>query len=236
VTRLFVGRSLAGVLLSLACAALAMALLLRMTRTRGDAQTAAWPVAFLSLWPATLFLGAAHAESLLLLFVLTALMLAERGMWVAACAAGALAALTRNVGVLVALPLLLVCAERNGWLWRRGRPEWPRDVRLAWLALQWMNSVVLLPFAASVGAVLVLACAWRCLPTACSVWVLAIVLVPLLTPAPHQVLLSYPRFLLLAFPLFIGVALLTGRWRLVWRALPVGSAILLAWLSASLAL
>ncbi len=307
VMRLAPGPSLAGVLLSLVCSALAVVLLFVMVRARWDGQTAAWTVAFLSLCPAGLFFGAAYAESLFLLLVLGSFVLAERGMWIAACAVGALAALTRNVGVLVVLPLFFLYAERRGWTWKRARPAWPQDARLAWLVLvpaglgvyalylwsrfgdalafvtaqsawgrsfawpvvtvwrgaqqaghalrvsagrwpfswawlgpggdgQWMNSIVLLPFVALVAAVVVLACAWRRLPFAYSVWALAVMLAPLFTPAANQALLSYPRFLLLAFPLFIGVVLLTGRYRLARWLLLAGGAILLVWLSASFAL
>lgn len=298
---------LAGVAVSLVCAAAAMVVLYKMVATRFGAPVAAWAVAFLSLCPTSLFFGSVYSESLLLLLVVGAIALAERGLWVAACAAGALAALTRNIGVLVCLPLLFTYAESRGWTMRRVRLEWPRDARLAWLGLvpaglaafmlllwsrfgdalafvtvqsawarsfalppvtvwralrqaghavrvtadrwpptwvwlgpagdgQWMYAMVLLPFVAFVAALVVLVAAWRRLPAAYNVWALVVVLVPLFSPARDQALLSYPRFLLLGFPLFVGLALVTERRTLLrWTLLAV-SVLLLVWLSASFAL
>ena len=299
--------AVAGVLVSLVCAAIAMVIVYRMTAARFREQTAAWTVAFISLCPASLYFGVVYSESLLLLLVVGSLSLAERRMWVGACVVGALAALTRNIGVLVCLPLLFVYAEQRGWSWKRVHFMWPDDARLAWLAVvpaglalymaklwsrfgdpfafltvqdawgrsltlppltvwravgqfghavhstvqhwpvtrawmgpggdgQWMYAMVLLPFVAFVAAVTVLAASWRRLPAAYNVWALVVVLVPLFSPARNQALLSYPRFLLVGFPLFIGAALLTARMPLVrWTLLGV-SVLLLAWLSASFAL
>ena len=297
----------AGVLVSLVCSGLAMVLLYRMVAARYDARTAAWTVAFLSLCPTSLFFGVVYGESLFLLLVLGSLALAERGMWVAACAVGALAALTRNTGVLVCLPLLFLYAERRHWTWRQVRPEWPSDVRLAWLALvptglllymaflwsrfgdalafvavqrawarsfalppvtlwhateqaghalrmtathwpltwswvgpggdgQWMYAMVLLPFVALVAAVIVLVLAWRRVPAAYNAWTLAVIALPLMSPMRGIALFSFPRFLLMAFPLFLGAALLTAHRPVVRWTLIVVSVLLLAWLSASFAL
>jgi Gpi18-like mannosyltransferase len=298
---------IAGVCVSLVCAALAMIVLYRMVASRFGASTAAWTVAFLSLCPTSLFFGTVYSESLLLLLVVGSLALAERGLWLGACVVGALAALTRNTGVLLCLPLFLLYAERRGWTWRSARVAWPEDLRLAWLALvpgglalymaflwtrfgdalafitvqrawarsfalppvtvwrgavqawhalkvtgerwplawswlgpagdgQWMSAMVLLPFVSLVAAVAVMVAAWRRLPAAYNAWALVVVLVPLFSPARDQALLSYPRFLLLAFPLFIGVAVLTVRLPMLRWALLAVSAILLVWLSASFAL
>jgi hypothetical protein len=297
----------AGVLVSLVCAGLAMVLLFRMVAERYDARTAAWAVAFLSLCPTSLFFGVAYGESLFLLLILGSLALAERGMWVAACAVGALAALTRNSGVLVCLPLLFLYAERRQWTWRRLHLDWPADVRLAWLALvpaalflymeflwsrfadplafvaaqrawarsfawppvtlwhateqaghalhmtathwplawswvgpagdgQWMYAMVLLPFVALVAAVVVLVLAWRRIPAAYNAWTLAVMAVPLFSPMRGIALFSFPRFALMAFPLFLGAALLTAHRPVLRWALIIVSVLLLAWLSASFAL
>ena len=297
----------AGVLVSLVCAALAMVVLYRMVEARFGAHAAAWTVAFLSLSPMSLFFQAVYSESLFLLCILGSLALAERGRWVAACAVGALAALTRNTGVLLCLPLFFLYAERLHWTWRGAHLRWPRDLRLLWLGLipaglglymaylwsqfgdplrfvavqraweryfatppvtlwrgaataghvvrqiaahwplqaswmapagqgQWMIAQGLLPFLAVVAAIVVLVLAWRRLPAAYNVWALAVLVVPLFMPMRGIPLYSLPRFLLMAFPLFIGVALLTKRVPVLrWVVLAV-SVVLLAWLSGSFAL
>jgi len=299
--------AVAGVMLSLVCAAAAMIVLYRMTAARFGSSMAVWSVAFLSLCPASLYLGVVYSESLLLMLVVASVALAERRLWVGACVVGALAALTRNIGVFVVLPLLFVYAEQRGWSWTSVRLRWPDDARLAWLAVvpgglglymaslwsrfgdpfafltvqdawdrsltpppvtvwraigqfghavrstaqhwpvssawmgpggdgQWMYAMVLLPFVAFIVAVTVLVAAWRRLPAAYNAWALVVVLVPLFSPARNQALLSYPRFLLVGFPLFIGAALLTARMPLVRWTLLGASVLLLAWLSASFAL
>jgi hypothetical protein len=278
-----------------------------MVAARYDARSAAWTVAFLSLCPTSLFFGVVYGESLFLLLVLGSLALAERGMWIAACAVGALAALTRNTGVLVCLPLLLLYAERRHWTWRRVHLDWPADARLAWLVLvptglllymaflwsrfgdalafvdvqrawarsfalppvtlwhateqaghalrmtvthwplawswvgpggngQWMYAMVLLPFVALAAAVLVFVLAWRRIPAAYNAWTLAVIALPLFSPMRGTALFSFPRFVLMAFPLFLGAALLTAHRPVLRWALIIVSVLLLAWLSASFAL
>ena len=125
----------AGVIVSIACAAAAMVVLYRMVAARYDSRIAAWTVAFLSLCPASFFFQAVYTESLFLLLVVGAVALAEHGRWAFACAVGGLAALTRNTGVLLCVPLFLVYAERHQWKLRGEHLEWPRDVRLTWLGL-----------------------------------------------------------------------------------------------------
>jgi len=297
----------AGVIVSLVCAAVAMIVLYRMVAARYDSRAAAWTVAFLSLCPVSLFFQAVYAESLFLLLVVGSLALAERGHWALACAVAGLAALTRNTGVLLCVPLFLLYAERRHWKLRGEHLEWPQDVRLAWLGLvpaglvaymgflwwrvgnplafstaqlawvrsfawpfvtvwrgaegashairvavaqwplgstwigpggdgQWMFSMVLVPFVALVIALILLVLAWRLLPASYNAWALLVVLVPLFTPVRNIPLLSLPRFLLVAFPLSLGLALLTARRPLLRWTLVVASCLLLAWLSASFAL
>jgi Dolichyl-phosphate-mannose-protein mannosyltransferase len=297
----------AGVIVSLVCAAAAMVVLYRMVAAHYDAGVAAWTVAFLSLCPVSFFFQAVYAESLFLLLVLGSLALAEHGRWTLACAVAGLAALTRNTGVLLCVPLFLVYADRRRWKLRGEHLEWPQDVRLAWLGLvpagliaymgflwwrvgdplafstaqlawarsfawpfvtvwhgakgashalrvaaaqwplssswigpggdgQWMFSMVLVPFVALVIAVIVLLLAWRLLPASYNAWALLVVLVPLFTPVRNIPLLSLPRFLLAAFPLFLGLALLTAQRPLLRWTLIVVSSLLLAWFSASFAL
>ncbi|MDP3899087.1 MAG: glycosyltransferase family 39 protein, partial [Mesorhizobium sp.] len=64
-------------------------------------------VLLLCLIPGTHFYSSAYSESLFLLCCLSALALARRRYWVAAGAAAALATLTRNIGIILVVPILL---------------------------------------------------------------------------------------------------------------------------------
>jgi hypothetical protein len=103
---------LAGLVVSLAAAAVAFALLHRLVRSRFGAADAFRSVLYLALFPTSLFLGAVYAESLFLALALATFVLAEarRPGW-ASVAAG-LALLTRPYGVAL-LPALAVFAWRS---------------------------------------------------------------------------------------------------------------------------
>jgi len=107
----------AGVLVSLAAACVAVVLLHRLAAERLGSPAALRAVLFLAVFPTTLFLGAVYSESLFLLLSVAAFLLAERGrFWSAGIAAG-LATLTRPAG-LALIPALVVLAWRTP---RRGR-------------------------------------------------------------------------------------------------------------------
>jgi hypothetical protein len=103
---------LAGVLVSLAACAGAFVLLDRLARLRLGGEAARRAVLFLAVFPTTLFLGAVYSESLFLVLTLAAFLLAERGRFAAAGAAGGLAALTRPAG-LALVPALALVAWRS---------------------------------------------------------------------------------------------------------------------------
>ncbi|HZO49688.1 MAG TPA: mannosyltransferase family protein [Gaiellaceae bacterium] len=104
---------LAGVLVSLVACAGAFVLLERLARLKLGEEGARRAVLFLAVFPTTLFLGAVYSESLFLLLTLASFLLAERGRFLAAGAAGGLAALTRPVG-LALVPALVLLAWRSG--------------------------------------------------------------------------------------------------------------------------
>ncbi len=60
-------------------------------------------------------------------------------------------------------------------------------------------------------------------------------LLPLFSPAAKEPLLSYPRFALLVFPAFMGLALLGERWRFLHYAYLIGATLLLGLLFARFA-
>lgn len=113
--------SLAGLIVSLVCCAVAFELLWQLALPRLGAAGAARSVLYLALFPMAVFLGAVYSESLFLALCLAAFVLAERDHWVWASMAAGGATLTRSVGVAVVCGLLVMA--------------WPTMRKLAWLAL-----------------------------------------------------------------------------------------------------
>jgi hypothetical protein len=92
-----------------------------------DARTSTLLLAFS---PLAFILFAPYTESLCLLFGVLCLLWARRGSWWLAGLAGGLAALTRQQGIFLALPLAWELWEATGRRWRHALGAW-RD----WLAL-----------------------------------------------------------------------------------------------------
>ncbi len=107
VTPLTGGHPLAAALLVSNLAALgAMVALYFLTSSELGEGTARRAVLYLALFPTSFFLLAPYSEAPFLVFALLALWAARRGRWEIAGVAGAAAAATRNVGVLLVVPLL----------------------------------------------------------------------------------------------------------------------------------
>jgi hypothetical protein len=291
---------IAGVLVSLACYAGAMAVLYRLASEELGSRTALWTVVYISAFPTALFFQAVYSESLFLLLMLLCLSLARRSRWAPACVAGLLAALTRSTGLLLVIPLALIwweqrrgCALRlpggpaasqpsravSAWrpsrasfawlllvpaglglymayLWLQyGDPlafssaqrNWGRSVgepfatawhgalafgaALRWFAIHGLSSMLvhtpsggfnvvsvanLAEFLALVFAVLALVACWRRLPAVYTIYAAAALLFPLLYPSTGRPLSSLPRFVVVIFPLFMGVAAVLAT-RRIWR-------------------
>jgi Mannosyltransferase (PIG-V) len=94
-----------------------MVLLYVLTASEWDERVARRTVVYLAVFPTSFFLLAPYSESLYLLGVLACLWAARRGRWAVAGLAGAAAAATRNLGVLLLLPLVVEAFQR----WREDR-------------------------------------------------------------------------------------------------------------------
>ncbi|HZT54260.1 MAG TPA: mannosyltransferase family protein, partial [Gaiellaceae bacterium] len=103
---------LAGLLISLAASLGAFWLLHRAAEERLGAEGARRAVLYLAVFPMSLFLVAVYSESLFLLLSLAAFLLAERGRWLGAWSAAALALLTRFAGAAL-VPALVLLAWRS---------------------------------------------------------------------------------------------------------------------------
>jgi Gpi18-like mannosyltransferase len=101
---------------------LALALLRQLVIERtNDAALARRSIWALLLFPTGFFLSAFYTESTYLCFLLAAWLMATRRRWVWAAALGALTALSRPPGVLLALPLALEYLASINWQLKRVR-------------------------------------------------------------------------------------------------------------------
>ena len=108
---------LGGLVVSLAASLGAFFLLHRLAETRLGADGARRAVLYLAVFPMSLFLIAVYSESLFLMLAVAAFVFAERGKWLPAWAAAALALVTRIAG-LALLPALAFMAWRSPNRWR----------------------------------------------------------------------------------------------------------------------
>src|SRR6185312_6119530 len=99
---------LAGILISLACFLVALVLLHRLVALELGARDARATLLDVAFFPTAFFFSAVYSESLFLLLSVGAFLAARRERWAWAGALGGLAALTRNSGVVLLLPLVLL--------------------------------------------------------------------------------------------------------------------------------
>ncbi len=104
---IFVDARLSAMLVSWGCLCSAGIYLYKLVLLDYDKKTANRALKYLLIFPVTVFLGAPFTESMFLMLSLACLYNARIRKFSAACIFGGLAALTRNVGVLLAVPVLL---------------------------------------------------------------------------------------------------------------------------------
>lgn len=119
---------------------LVLVVLYLLTRSELDDATARRAVLYAAVFPTALFFLAPYSESLFLLLALVSLWAARRERWWAAGLAGALAALTRSIGLVLVLPLAIEAVQR----WRETRR--PRIGALAWSAVPALGTLAYLLF------------------------------------------------------------------------------------------
>lgn len=105
---------IAGVLIANAALVVGLVALLRLAATRVDTDSAMRSVAYVFLFPTTIFLSAAYAESLFLALAVLSALEAERARWWRSGAYAALAALTRPFGAIAVLPLAFALWRSRG--------------------------------------------------------------------------------------------------------------------------
>jgi hypothetical protein len=284
------GPALWGVLISLVCTLFALFFLYRIAEELYDARAARGATLALAFFPSAFFLNAVYTEAPFLALTTGAFWAAyvRRNLLLAGLL-GALAAATRNLGVLLLIPLAVEWARNRrefgagglagialipagllayaAYLWGRfGDPlvsarqqseYWGRTLaspattaadawgaasagagyvldpatlflstsaRPALEASNTVNLVFLLIFLILMGVGFVV------LPPGLSLYTFIIVLLPLLTPAPAFPLMSLPRFLLGAFPIFLVLGYLLSRSRpalVLWLLFSAGAGVAL---------
>jgi hypothetical protein len=126
----------AGVLVSNLAFMAALFFLYGLVRREYDDETAARAVLYLAAAPSTIFCAAMYTESLFIALVCATFYFANRRMWELAAVAGALAAATRNTGVLLAAVIALEGLSQQGVRWRpeRLRGRLPGETAQIWAA------------------------------------------------------------------------------------------------------
>jgi hypothetical protein len=284
----------AGLLLANAAFFAALVVLQRLARLEWGDAVARRAVILLAFFPTAYYFSAVYSESYFLLFSLLAFYWARTGRWWQAGLAGALAALTRNLGVVLVLPLAVIFLRQHGWdprrwswrvagtalpalgpavyftylWWEWGDPlltldvqrGWARESAMPWeafamgfeqLRVDWLRMLINAPgwttltsfefryhvaefesldvIVTLLAIPLLLYCVAK-LPVEYTLYAGALFAAPLFNPSTIHPLMSYPRFVLVMFPLFIGFAMLTERPR-VYVATLVLSMLLLAGLT-----
>ena len=284
------GPALWGVMISLLAIPAALFFLYRIAERLYDQRTARAATLALAFFPTAFFLNAVYSEALFLALSTGAVWaaLVRRNLLLAGLL-GALAAATRNLGVILLVPLFVEWLRYRrefglrglagvalvpagllayaAFLWGRfGDPlvfasqqdeYWGRELTNpfttlgdAWQAaadgaryLSDPETLFLNPsatpaleasntlnFAFLVIFLAILAIGFVALPPGLSFYTLFVVLLPVLTPAPSFPLMSLPRFMLAAFPVFLVLGYLLSRARpilVLWLLLSTGAGVAL---------
>jgi hypothetical protein len=138
---------IAGVAISLGCFAVGLVLLYRLTALELGDERARLCVMLLAFCPMAYYFSAVYTESLFLALSVGCIYQARRGRWASASVLGTIAAASRNTGVLLIVPIVLLFlygprADRPPPLLRstsgalaRLRPRYPVRWELAWVLL-----------------------------------------------------------------------------------------------------
>lgn len=287
-----------GVLISLVAFCVALYFVYRVAEEGWGARAARGTVLALAFFPTSFFFNGVFTESLFLAFSAGAVWaIRVRKNLLLACVLAGLATATRNVGVLLLIPLVIEWSDRQEYGWRRGiaylslapsglvaymtylwwrfgdpllfygaQAAWgrgPSELSTLWSAfsLAYEDALVLFNpanyeplgfgrFVYVVGhtndlynlvfllfALTVLFAGWRILPVGLSVYVLAVLAASVLFAPVASPLQSTPRYMLVAFPLFIvlGATVLQDRkillgWLLVSGAISLAfTALFVGW-------
>lgn len=108
----------AAYLLSNACFVAAMIIVYRLTAFESSEYVARRTVLYMAIFPTAFFFLAPYSESLFLLLTVSSFYAARKRHWLAAGLFGMFAALTRSIGVALALPLAVEALQQSGMFGR----------------------------------------------------------------------------------------------------------------------
>jgi hypothetical protein len=135
---------IAGVVISLVCFGIGLTLLYELVCLELDDEHARVSVMLIAFCPMAYFFSAVYSESLYLALSVGCILAARRGRWAIAGLLGAFAAVSRNSGIMLLVPVVLLFlygprmdAERLATLtgWRRLLPRYRITPRLLWALL-----------------------------------------------------------------------------------------------------
>lgn len=146
---IFASDLIAGVLISLIAFAVALTLLFRLAALELDRERAEVTLMLIAFCPMAYFFSAVYSESIYLALSVGCFLQARRGRWWAAGVLGALAAASRNSGVILAVPVVIMflygprtdVAVTTRWAsgprnrWRRLLPRYRVTPAIAWVVL-----------------------------------------------------------------------------------------------------
>ncbi len=132
----------AGFLVSHAATFGSMVALYFLTAGEFDERTARRSVLYLALFPTSFFLLAPYSESLFLLLALVSLWAARRRWWWLAGVAGAGASATRNLGILLVIPLAIEAIHQ----WRERRATRALVTGLLWSGVAAVGALAYLAY------------------------------------------------------------------------------------------
>ena len=116
---LFGSYSMAGLFVSLAACFAAFYFLFRLAEIDFGQRVARRSVLYLAIFPTSFFLQAIYTEALFLALAIGCLLAARRQRFLIAGIAGALAALTRNIGILLIMPVWIIYLQGRDWKLKR---------------------------------------------------------------------------------------------------------------------
>jgi hypothetical protein len=284
------GPALWGVLISLSATLLALFFLYRIAENLYGSRAARAATLALAFFPTAFFLNAVYTEALFLVLTTGSVWAAHmRRSLLLAGLLGSLAAATRNLGVILLIPLFfewlrdrrefglkglaglalipagllayvvylserfgdpLVFARQQGEHWGRGLANPITTMERAWQTARDGARYLLDPETLVLGAspgptldasntlnlaflvvvVVLLGIGFAVLPPGLSLYTFFVVLLPVLTPAPSFPLMSLPRLVLGAFPVFLVLGYLLSRSRpalVLWLILSTGTGVVL---------
>jgi hypothetical protein len=267
------GPALWGVMVSLSATLLALYFLYRIAEDLYGSRAARAATMALAFFPTAFFLNAVYSEALFLALTTGAYWVAHlRRNLLLAGMLGSLAAATRNLGIILLVPLLiewlryrrefgmkglaglalipagllayvaflwgrfgdpLVFARQQGEYWGRELTNPVTTLSRAWQAAREgarylfdpetlflstsatpaLEASNTLNLAFLVLFLVLMVVGFAVLPPGLSLYTLIVVLLPVLTPAPSFPLMSLPRFVLGAFPVFLVLGYLLSRAR-----------------------